>query len=142
MFTLRRFLTHLFHYYSSLLLLIPLHSLLLSAPYSSPLLLTPLCSSLLRSAPPNPCLSPSSGILLFQQHFTGQREDFESTRESMLVWLTELDLQLTNVEHFSQSDVHHKIEQLNVRRPTSVCRPHTHTDLTPGNQWDTVDLLS
>ncbi|KAG7271876.1 hypothetical protein CRUP_036019 [Coryphaenoides rupestris] len=47
------------------------------------------------------------------RHFTGQREDFEATRESMLVWLTELDLQLTNVEHFSQSDVHHKIQQLN-----------------------------
>ncbi|CAL8314621.1 unnamed protein product [Lota lota] len=52
-------------------------------------------------------------ILRRLKHFTGQREDFESTRESMLVWLTELDLQLTNVEHFSQSDVHHKIEQLN-----------------------------
>lgn len=31
------------------------------------------------------------------------------------MWLTELDLQLTNVEHFSESDVHHKIQQLNVR---------------------------
>lgn len=33
----------------------------------------------------------------------------------MLVWLTELDLQLTNVEHFSESDVHQKMQQLNVR---------------------------
>lgn len=48
------------------------------------------------------------------QHFTNQREEFEGTRENMLVWLTELDLQLTNVEHFSESDVHHKIQQLNV----------------------------
>lgn len=48
------------------------------------------------------------------QHFTGQREEFEGTRKSLLVWLTELDLQLTNVEHFSESDVHHKIQQLNV----------------------------
>lgn len=48
------------------------------------------------------------------QHFTSQREEFEGTRENMLVWLTELDLQLTNVEHFSESDVHHKIQQLNV----------------------------
>ncbi|CAL8392592.1 unnamed protein product, partial [Gadus morhua 'NCC'] len=54
-----------------------------------------------------------AAILRRLKHFTGQREDFESTRESMLVWLTELDLQLTNVEHFSQSDVRHKIEQLN-----------------------------
>lgn len=51
---------------------------------------------------------------IHHQHFTSQREDFEGTRESMLVWLTELDLQLTNVEHFSESDVHHKIQQLNV----------------------------
>lgn len=53
-------------------------------------------------------------LFLFK-HFTSQREEFEGTRESMLVWLTELDLQLTNVEHFSESDVHHKIQQLNVR---------------------------
>lgn len=39
----------------------------------------------------------------------------------MLVWLTELDLQLTNVEHFSESDVHHKIQQLNVRHMETVC---------------------
>uniref|UniRef100_UPI0037E98A37 nesprin-2a n=1 Tax=Semicossyphus pulcher TaxID=241346 RepID=UPI0037E98A37 len=52
-------------------------------------------------------------ILRRLKYFTSQREDFEGTRESMLVWLTELDLQLTNVEHFSESDVHHKIQQLN-----------------------------
>ncbi|XP_071058106.1 nesprin-2-like [Pseudochaenichthys georgianus] len=54
-----------------------------------------------------------AAILRRLRHFTGQREEFEGTRESMLVWLTELDLQLTNVEHFSESDVHHKIQQLN-----------------------------
>ncbi|XP_062267756.1 nesprin-1 isoform X1 [Platichthys flesus] len=54
-----------------------------------------------------------AGVLRRLKHFTSQREDFEGTRESMLVWLTELDLQLTNVEHFSESDVHHKIQQLN-----------------------------
>uniref|UniRef100_A0A3B4AHF2 KASH domain-containing protein n=1 Tax=Periophthalmus magnuspinnatus TaxID=409849 RepID=A0A3B4AHF2_9GOBI len=52
-------------------------------------------------------------ILRRLKYFTSQREEFETTRESMLVWLTELDLQLTNVEHFSESDVHHKIQQLN-----------------------------
>lgn len=41
----------------------------------------------------------------------------------MLVWLTELDLQLTNVEHFSESDVHHKIQQLNVSPQPSLARP-------------------
>ncbi|XP_059211817.1 nesprin-1 [Centropristis striata] len=54
-----------------------------------------------------------AAVLRRLKYFTGQREDFEGTRESMLVWLTELDLQLTNVEHFSESDVHHKIQQLN-----------------------------
>ncbi|XP_034436669.1 nesprin-1-like [Hippoglossus hippoglossus] len=54
-----------------------------------------------------------AAVLRRLKHFTSQREDFEGTRESMLVWLTELDLQLTNVEHFSESDVHHKIQQLN-----------------------------
>ncbi|KAM9840411.1 nesprin-2-like [Aulostomus maculatus] len=53
-----------------------------------------------------------AAILRRLKYFTSQREDFEGTRESMLVWLTELDLQLTNVEHFSESDVHHKIQQL------------------------------
>ncbi|XP_008295519.1 nesprin-2-like [Stegastes partitus] len=54
-----------------------------------------------------------AAVLRRLKYFTSQREEFEGTRESMLVWLTELDLQLTNVEHFSESDVHHKIQQLN-----------------------------
>lgn len=51
---------------------------------------------------------------VFLQHFTSQREDFEGTREGILVWLTEMDLQLTNVEHFSESDIEDKMRQLNV----------------------------
>lgn len=51
---------------------------------------------------------------LVLQHFTSQREDFEGTREGILVWLTEMDLQLTNVEHFSASDIQDKMRQLNV----------------------------
>lgn len=54
-------------------------------------------------------------FLPFLQHFTNQREEFEGTRESILVWLTEMDLQLTNVEHFSESDADDKMRQLNVR---------------------------
>lgn len=38
----------------------------------------------------------------------------------MQVWLTELDLQLTNVEHFSESDVEDKMRQLNVRPPSGI----------------------
>uniref|UniRef100_A0A4W5RGE5 KASH domain-containing protein n=1 Tax=Hucho hucho TaxID=62062 RepID=A0A4W5RGE5_9TELE len=52
-------------------------------------------------------------ILRRLKHFTGQREEFEGTRESLLVWLTEMDLQLTNVEHFSETDTQHKMKQLN-----------------------------
>lgn len=49
------------------------------------------------------------------QHFIGQREEFETARDSILVWLTEMDLQLTNIEHFSECDVQAKIKQLKVR---------------------------
>ncbi|XP_071479137.1 nesprin-1-like [Diadema antillarum] len=42
----------------------------------------------------------------------GLRDEFEGTRESMVVWLTELDLQLTNIEHFSQSDISTKTKQM------------------------------
>lgn len=74
-------------------------------------------------------LSPNKSVSSpFSQHFTSQREEFEGTRESMLVWLTELDLQLTNVEHFSESDVHHKIQQLNVRTYCNHTDGHIQTD--------------
>ncbi|MCI4389446.1 hypothetical protein PGIGA_G00098050 [Pangasianodon gigas] len=53
-----------------------------------------------------------AAILRRLRHFTAQREDFEGTRESLLVWLTEMDLQLTNVEHFSESDLEHKLKKL------------------------------
>uniref|UniRef100_A0AAY4B6K7 KASH domain-containing protein n=1 Tax=Denticeps clupeoides TaxID=299321 RepID=A0AAY4B6K7_9TELE len=54
-----------------------------------------------------------AAILRRLKHFTSQREEFEGTREGILVWLTEMDLQLTNVEHFSESDIHDKMRQLN-----------------------------
>ncbi|XP_046692460.1 nesprin-2 isoform X2 [Silurus meridionalis] len=53
-----------------------------------------------------------AAILRRLRHFTTQREDFEGTRESLLVWLTEMDLQLTNVEHFSESNIEHKLKKL------------------------------
>lgn len=55
------------------------------------------------------------GLCLFEQHFISQREEFETMRDSILVWLTEMDLQLTNIEHFSECDVQAKIKQLRVR---------------------------
>lgn len=54
-------------------------------------------------------------VFLSLQHFIGQREEFETARDSILVWLTEMDLQLTNIEHFSECDVQAKIKQLKVR---------------------------
>lgn len=54
-------------------------------------------------------------LSLFEQHFISQREEFETARDSILVWLTEMDLQLTNIEHFSECDVQAKIKQLRVR---------------------------
>ncbi|TRY94947.1 hypothetical protein DNTS_013096, partial [Danionella cerebrum] len=53
-----------------------------------------------------------AAILRRLRHFTSQREEFEGTRESLLVWLTEIDLQLTNMEHFSESHLHDKMKQL------------------------------
>ncbi|XP_063097180.1 nesprin-2 isoform X2 [Cavia porcellus] len=53
-----------------------------------------------------------TAVLRRLRHFTNQREEFEGTRESILVWLTEMDLQLTNVEHFSESDADDKMRQL------------------------------
>lgn len=58
-------------------------------------------------------------FFLPSQYFTNQREEFEGTRESILVWLTEMDLQLTNVEHFSESDAEDKMRQLNVSAASS-----------------------
>ncbi|XP_064368021.1 nesprin-2 isoform X2 [Dromaius novaehollandiae] len=54
-----------------------------------------------------------TAILRRLKHFTNRRDEFEGTRESILVWLTEMDLQLTNVEHFSKSNFDDKMRQLN-----------------------------
>ncbi|TWW68818.1 Nesprin-1 Enaptin KASH domain-containing protein 1 [Takifugu flavidus] len=53
-----------------------------------------------------------TAILRRLRHFISQREEFETARDSILVWLTEMDLQLTNIEHFSECDVQAKIKQL------------------------------
>uniref|UniRef100_A0A4W5RRV1 Spectrin repeat containing, nuclear envelope 1b n=1 Tax=Hucho hucho TaxID=62062 RepID=A0A4W5RRV1_9TELE len=53
-----------------------------------------------------------ASILRRLKHFISQREEFETARESVVVWLTEMDLQLTNIEHFSECDIQAKIKQL------------------------------
>ncbi|XP_066485712.1 nesprin-2 isoform X2 [Tiliqua scincoides] len=54
-----------------------------------------------------------AAILRRLKHFTNQWEEFVGTKDSILVWLTEMDLQLTNVEHFSESNLDDKMRQLN-----------------------------
>ena len=49
------------------------------------------------------------------KHSLSLKEDFDMTRESLQVWLTEMDLALTNMEHFSHSQVTDKIKQVQVR---------------------------
>uniref|UniRef100_A0A8C7ULC6 Spectrin repeat containing, nuclear envelope 1b n=1 Tax=Oncorhynchus mykiss TaxID=8022 RepID=A0A8C7ULC6_ONCMY len=53
-----------------------------------------------------------ASILRRLKHFVSQREKFETARDSVVVWLTEMDLQLTNIEHFSECDIRAKIKQL------------------------------
>ncbi|XP_041710587.2 nesprin-1 isoform X1 [Coregonus clupeaformis] len=53
-----------------------------------------------------------ASILRRLKHFISQREEFETARDSIVVWLTEMDLQLTNIEHFSEYDIQAKIKQL------------------------------
>nr|XP_060611126.1 nesprin-2 [Anolis sagrei ordinatus] len=54
-----------------------------------------------------------AAILRRLKLFTNQWEEFVGTKDSVLVWLTEMDLQLTNVEHFSESNFDDKMRQLN-----------------------------
>ncbi|KAK7171919.1 hypothetical protein R3I93_004274 [Phoxinus phoxinus] len=46
------------------------------------------------------------------KHLVCQREDFERQREEMAVWLADMDLRLTEVEHFSGKDTCSKMHQL------------------------------
>ncbi|KAJ6663637.1 hypothetical protein lerEdw1_009716 [Lerista edwardsae] len=46
------------------------------------------------------------------KHFVSQREEFELERETIQVWLMELDLRLTDVEHFSRGTALEKMTQL------------------------------
>ena len=56
-----------------------------------------------------------ASILRRLKYTQGQKEEFDACKESMMVWLTEMDLQLTNVKHLSESDISVKIKQMMVR---------------------------
>lgn len=68
-----------------------------------------------------------TAALLFPilQYFINQREEFETARDGILVWLTEMDLQLTNIEHFSECDIQAKIKQLRVSSKRLLDRENT-----------------
>nr|XP_015196396.1 PREDICTED: nesprin-2-like isoform X3 [Lepisosteus oculatus] len=46
------------------------------------------------------------------EHFVNQREEFESEREDIAIWLAELNLRLTEVEHFSGNNSSEKMKEL------------------------------
>lgn len=56
-----------------------------------------------------------TSILRRLKHAIRRREDFESQRQELVVWLTEIDLRLTNVEHLSQQGNHEKLTEIRVR---------------------------
>jgi hypothetical protein len=41
--------------------------------------------------------------------------DFQLTQDSLALWLTDLDVLLTNLEHLSEASSNEKIQQLDVR---------------------------
>ena len=41
--------------------------------------------------------------------------DFQLTQDSLALWLTDLDVLLTNLEHLSEAPVSEKIRQLDVK---------------------------
>ncbi|KAI1897766.1 hypothetical protein AGOR_G00086650 [Albula goreensis] len=51
-------------------------------------------------------------ILRRLKSFTAEWEEFVGVKEKTQMWLTEMDLRLTNVEHLSKCDTHERMEQL------------------------------
>jgi len=41
--------------------------------------------------------------------------DFQLTQDSLTLWLTDLDVILTNLEHLSEAPINEKIRQLDVK---------------------------
>lgn len=48
------------------------------------------------------------------RHSTSIREDFKRTKDALLSWLTEIDMQLTNIEHLSSMNTRTKIREMQV----------------------------
>ena len=41
--------------------------------------------------------------------------DFQLTQDSLVVWLADLEVVLTNLEHLSEAPLNNKLQQLDVR---------------------------
>lgn len=50
------------------------------------------------------------------RHSSSIRDDFKQTKDSLLSWLTEIDMQLTNIEHLSSMDVKTKLREMKVSK--------------------------
>ena len=48
------------------------------------------------------------------RHSTNIREDFRKTKDTLLAWLTEVDMQLTNIEHLASMNTRTKIREMQV----------------------------
>ena len=46
------------------------------------------------------------------RHSNSIREDFKRTKDALLSWLTEIDMQLTNIEHLSSMNTKTKIREM------------------------------
>lgn len=58
----------------------------------------------------------NSSLLLFQlKYMLSVHGDFQLTQDSLALWLTDLDVLLTNLEHLSEASSNEKIRQLEVR---------------------------
>ncbi|KAL3874929.1 hypothetical protein ACJMK2_037881 [Sinanodonta woodiana] len=53
-----------------------------------------------------------SGIMRKMKQSSAIRQDFTSTRDSLLAWLSEIDVQLTNMEQLSSMDTRNKLREI------------------------------
>ena len=55
-----------------------------------------------------------AGVIRRLKHVVEKQEAFETLREACLVWLTESDIQLTNIEHFMEATNEEKLKLVEV----------------------------
>ena len=75
------------------------------------------------------------------RHSASIREDFLNTRLSLMQWLTEVDMQITNIEHLSQLDIPTKIKEIEVWLP-AVSKLNISTKVREILVWLPVSKLN